>query len=76
MAQSGHSTVDIGGKLEVGDHVSWNSEPGRISGRIIRVHTKNISYKDYTHITRARMIRSAKSKVTRQIMSRYTKVVC
>jgi Hypervirulence associated proteins TUDOR domain len=26
--------------FEVGDHVSWNSEAGRVSGRIVRVHTK------------------------------------
>ncbi len=24
-------------KLKVGDHVSWNSEAGRVSGRIIKV---------------------------------------
>ena len=35
--------------FKVGDHVSWNSEAGRVSGRIVRVHTKNISYKGYTH---------------------------
>ena len=36
-------------KFEVGDHVSWNSETGRVSGKIIRVHTKNVEYKGYTH---------------------------
>jgi hypothetical protein len=36
-------------KFKVGDHVSWNSEAGRVSGRIIRVHTKNINYRGYTH---------------------------
>jgi len=35
--------------FKVGDYVSWNSEAGRVSGRIIRVHTKNINYKGYTH---------------------------
>ena len=35
--------------FKVGDHVSWNSEVGRVSGKIIRVHTKNINYKGYTH---------------------------
>jgi hypothetical protein len=29
--------------------VSWNSEAGRVSGRIIKVHLKNIDYKGYTH---------------------------
>jgi hypothetical protein len=35
--------------LKVGDHVSWNSEAGRVSGRIVRVHAKNVNYKGYTH---------------------------
>jgi hypothetical protein len=33
----------------VGAHVSWNSEAGRVSGRIIRVHTRDVEYKGYTH---------------------------
>jgi hypothetical protein len=37
------------GSFKVGDHVSWNSEAGRVSGRILRVHTKDINYKGYTH---------------------------
>ncbi|MDR2234992.1 MAG: DUF2945 domain-containing protein [Chryseobacterium sp.] len=32
-----------------GDHVSWNSEAGRFSGIIIKVHTKDFDYKGYTH---------------------------
>jgi len=36
-------------KFKVGDHVSWNSEAGRVSGIIIRVHTKDFNYKEYTH---------------------------
>ncbi len=36
-------------KLKVGDRVSWNSEAGRVSGTIIRVHTRNVDYKGYTH---------------------------
>ena len=35
--------------FKVGDHVSWNSEAGRVSGRIVRVHTKDVAYKGYTH---------------------------
>lgn len=33
----------------VGDHVSWNSEAGRVRGRIVRVHTKDVNYKGYVH---------------------------
>jgi DUF2945 family protein len=36
-------------RSEVGDHVSWNSEAGRVSGRIIKVHTRDFDYKGYTH---------------------------
>ncbi|WP_299250981.1 DUF2945 domain-containing protein [uncultured Cytophaga sp.] len=32
-----------------GDHVSWNSESGRVSGTIIKMHTKDFDYKGYTH---------------------------
>ena len=33
----------------VGDHVSWNSEAGRVSGKIIKVHSEDFDYKGYTH---------------------------
>jgi hypothetical protein len=36
-------------KFNVGDHVTWNSEAGHVSGKIIKVHTKNSDYKGYTH---------------------------
>lgn len=36
-------------KFKVGDQVSWNSEAGRVSGTIIKVHTKDFNYKGYTH---------------------------
>ena len=35
--------------LKVGDHVTWNSEAGHVSGTIIKKHTKDIPYKGYTH---------------------------
>lgn len=34
-------------KFSVGDHVSWNSEAGRVSGTIIRVHHKDFVYKGH-----------------------------
>ena len=37
------------GRFKVGDHVTWNSEAGRASGRIIKVHTKDVDYKGYVH---------------------------
>ena len=36
-------------RFKVGDHVSWNSEAGHVSGRIIKVHTENVRYKGYLH---------------------------
>jgi hypothetical protein len=36
-------------RFNVGDHVSWNSEAGRVSGRIIKIHTRDFDYKGYTH---------------------------
>ena len=36
-------------KFKVGDHVTWNSEAGPVSGKIVRVHTKDFDYKGYTH---------------------------
>ena len=35
--------------FEVGDHVSWNSEAGRVRGRILRVHKEDVNYKGYIH---------------------------
>jgi hypothetical protein len=32
-----------------GDHVSWNSEAGRVRGHILRVHTNDVDYKGYVH---------------------------
>ena len=31
--------------FKVGDHVRWNSEAGMVSGRIIKVHTRDTAYK-------------------------------
>lgn len=35
-------------EFSVGDHVSWNSEAGRVSGKIIKVHTSDFDYKGHT----------------------------
>ena len=36
-------------KFKVGDHVTWNSEAGIVSGTIIKIHTADFNYKGYTH---------------------------
>ena len=35
-------------KFKRGDHVSWNSEAGRVSGHITRVVASEIEFKGYT----------------------------
>jgi hypothetical protein len=34
--------------LKIGDHVSWNSEAGRVSGTITKVHMRDFDYKGHT----------------------------
>ena len=36
-------------KFKVGDHVTWNSEAGHVSGVISKVHTRDFQYKGHTH---------------------------
>lgn len=36
-------------KFKKGDKVSWNSEAGRVSGTIIKIHEKDFDYKGHTH---------------------------
>lgn len=36
-------------KFKVGDHVTWNSEAGRVGGTIKTVHTRDFDYKGHTH---------------------------
>jgi hypothetical protein len=35
--------------FKIGDHVTWNSEAGLVSGHIVRVHTRDVNYKGYVH---------------------------
>jgi hypothetical protein len=46
-AASDRTTVPKSFKIH--DRVSWNSEAGRVSGTIIRVHTREFKVKGYTH---------------------------
>jgi hypothetical protein len=36
-------------KFKTGDHVTWNSEAGHVSGTIINIHTTDFIYKGYNH---------------------------
>ena len=35
-------------QFTVGEHVSWNSEAGRVSGTITKVHTRDFEYNGHT----------------------------
>jgi hypothetical protein len=35
--------------FRIGDHVSWNSEAGHVSGTIIAVHTGDVAWKGHVH---------------------------
>jgi len=34
-------------RYQIGDHVSWNSEAGRVRGRIIKIHVRDFDYKGH-----------------------------
>ena len=36
-------------RFRVGDHVRWNSEAGRVTGTIVRVHMRDFPYKGHVH---------------------------
>ncbi|MGH8200221.1 MAG: DUF2945 domain-containing protein [Steroidobacteraceae bacterium] len=36
-------------RFKIGDHVTWNSEAGRVSGTIIVIHTSDFDYKEHVH---------------------------
>ena len=35
-------------RFNIGDHVTWNSEAGRVGSRIIGVHVTDFAWKGYT----------------------------
>jgi hypothetical protein len=48
--------------------VTWNSEAGRVSGTIVKVHTKDVDYKGYTrHASREEPQYEIKSDKTEHI---------
>ncbi|NYJ65624.1 hypothetical protein HNR16_000412 [Pseudoclavibacter chungangensis] len=36
-------------RFDIGDRVTWNSEAGRVSGRIVRIHEADFPFKGYRH---------------------------
>jgi hypothetical protein len=37
-----------GGRFKVGEHVTWNSEAGHVSGVIRKVHVRDFEWKGHT----------------------------
>jgi hypothetical protein len=35
--------------FKIGDHVTWNSEAGYVSGTIVAIHTRDVAWKGYVH---------------------------
>jgi DUF2945 family protein len=36
-------------RFKIGDHVSWNSEAGPVSGTIVAIHIRDFDYKGHVH---------------------------
>ena len=36
-------------KFKIGDHVTWNSEAGHVTGIITKIHINDFDYKGYIH---------------------------
>jgi DUF2945 family protein len=64
----------MGKRFAVGDHVTWNSEAGYVSGKIIRVHLKDVNYKGHMHL--ASKDDPQKSRAIRRTTSRCTRARC
>jgi hypothetical protein len=45
----GKGVSEMARRFNIGDHVSWNSEAGRVSGTIIAIHTRDFDYKGHVH---------------------------
>jgi hypothetical protein len=39
----------VSGAFNIGDHVTWNSEAGQVSGTIVAIHTRDVTWKGYVH---------------------------
>ena len=36
-------------RFDIGDHVTWNSEAGEVSGTITAIHTADFDWRGYVH---------------------------
>ena len=49
MAVASYRKQAMRNRFKVGDHVGWNSEAGHVSGRIVKVHSRDVEWKGYMH---------------------------
>ena len=62
--------------FKVGDHVRWNSEAGHVTGKIIKVHTRDTDYKGHTrHCSEADPQYEIKSDKTAHVAAHRGKVL-
>lgn len=47
--KTGSRSNDMRKSFKIHDRVSWNSEAGRVSGTVIRIHTRDFKVNGYTH---------------------------
>ena len=62
----------MGKRFAVGDSVTWNSEAGHVSGKVIRVHLKDVNYEGHVHRA-SKDDPHMKSRAIRRTTSRCTK---
>jgi hypothetical protein len=67
IVQCGGGAHPVNVQFNISDHVSWNSEAGRVSGTIIGVRTSDFDCKGL-HALRFRTIWNTKSKAAEPIM--------
>ena len=49
LAAAERPTLIMPKTFEIGDRVSWNSEAGRVRGKVIKVHRHDVNWHGYIH---------------------------
>lgn len=47
--------------FKIGDNISWNSEVGRVSGKMIKIHTRDFDYEGPAYAVTGLSRKSAKA---------------
>ena len=63
-------------KFKVKDHVSWNSEAGRVSGHITKIHTKQFKVNGYIkHASEENPVYEIKSDISSHVAYHFAKAL-